>query len=357
MRVVDLRKLRSPHEMSHAQRSMLFPIMLPLSVVYGGAIRLWRKLPVQPVNVGIPVLSIGSILVGGTGKTPLCMLMAKGLAGWGRRVCIISRGYMRRSRHSPLQVSDGGRLMATVAEAGDEPYLMAKRLPGVCVVVAKDRVAAASVASGAFRPDVFLLDDGFQSRRIFKDVDVVTVDASSLRTRQAMLPLGRLREDWARIRPQHICVVLLEPGEPTPEATLLERLPTKTVFYATYEEAVVLDAGGNRIGIETVRRDKVLILSGIASPARFENTCSLAGIEAAASVRTDDHHWYTDRDARKILDLMEHHGCKRVITTEKDFYKLPAELRDVAWVVRADLKIGDPQAFWDEIKRRMRGPV
>lgn len=344
MIVVDLRNLKPRDQMDRVPRTLLFPALAPLSILYGALVGLWRRLPGKAIDVGIPVVSIGSILVGGTGKTPLCMLAAQMLARSGRRVCVISRGYMRKGKQSPLKVSNGHSLLVSVAEAGDEPYLIARRLQGVSVVVGKDRVAAARAAISAFKPDVFILDDGFQARGIAKCLDVVTFDGASLRSRQALLPLGRLREPWDAIRPEHVAVVVLEPGEPKPSDRARGRLP-RTVFFAALEDPVLMDADGCAQSADSVKGLPVLVLSGIAQPARFERTCIRAGVQPLVSIRFGDHHWYDEGDAVRVSALMHRHGCKRLVTTEKDFGKLPQSLRDAALAVRADITIDNAQAF------------
>lgn len=353
MEVIDLRRLRPLEQSASTGRPAFVALLAPLAWLYGGVVWLWRRAPARSVRIGVPVVSIGSILAGGTGKTPLTMLIAKRLLDSGRQVCIISRGYRRKGKHSPQEVSDGKNLVADVEEVGDEPYLMARRLPGVCVVVGKDRAEAARHAIGAFGPDVFLLDDGFQARGVAKDVEVVTLDAAALRSRQTMLPIGRLREGWSSLKPQHIIVVLVGPGEAKPDARFLARLPGSQVFYASRGEPGLADSQGRPVGLERAREAGCLILSGVASPAGFEATCRLAGIDAKVSVRLDDHHWYSEADVARIIDTMASYGCTRIVTTEKDSVKLPGRLRDLSWTIRADVALDDPSAFWAELEHRL----
>jgi tetraacyldisaccharide 4'-kinase len=353
MEVIDLRRLRPLEQSASVGRPALVALLAPLAGLYGGAVWLWRRAPARSERIGAPVVSIGSILAGGTGKTPLTMLIAKRLLDSGRQVCIISRGYRRRGKHSPQEVSDGKALLADVEEAGDEPYLMARRLPGVCVVVGKDRAEAARHALGAFGPDVFLLDDGFQARGVTKDVEIVTLDAAALRSRQTMLPIGRLREGWSSLKIQHIIVVLVGPGEAKPDARFLARLPGSQVFYASRGEPGLFDSQGEPVDIERAREAGCLILSGVASPAGFEVTCKLAGIDARVSVRLDDHHWYSEADVARVINTMASYGCTRIVTTEKDSVKLPVRLRDLSWTIRADVGLEDPSAFWAELERRL----
>jgi tetraacyldisaccharide 4'-kinase len=354
MEIVDSRRLRPVDEMGPIQRACLAPAAFPASLLYGAIAGLWRRLPAGAHDLGRPVVSIGSVLAGGSGKTPLCMRLAGTLAERGRRVCIISRGYMRKSRRSPLVVSDGGRVLASVEEAGDEPFLMATRLPGVGVVVGKDRVEAAAAARSAFDPDLFILDDGFQTRGVVKTLDIVCLDGASLRSTQRFLPWGRLREGLGAIEARHVVVVLMEEGAPPPVGGRPPGLAAEAVFFAVRTGPVFLGPDGGALGRAELLRDPVLVLSGIARPAGFEATCRAAGLDAPVSLRTDDHHWYNQRDAARVLELMEQHRCKRVVTTEKDLVRLPRELKPLAVVLRTDVTLADSPAFWDVIERGLR---
>ena len=346
MEVVDLRRLKPPDEISPLRRKILFPLLAPLSVIYTGAMRLWRAVPARPLDVNIPVVSIGSLSVGGTGKTPLCMLVARRLADSGRRACVISRGYRRRQNHSPVVVSDGRQVLATVEAAGDEPYMMAQRLRGIGVVVGADRAAAALRAKRRLNPDVLVLDDGFQCRSLVKHAEVVCLDWNSLSPGAAALPLGVLREGWSAVRLADLIVVVLNPEDPEPRESDLARLGPAKIFFAVRTRPAFLDGGWKPVGKEELGSRRSLLISGIARPEAFERGCEREGVNVVASVRFEDHHWYGQSDVEKVMALMERYACGHVVTTEKDFYKLPAELRNVASTLRMDLALGDEAAFW-----------
>jgi tetraacyldisaccharide 4'-kinase len=351
--VIDLTKVKPLGQWRGPSRPVLTALAAPLAWLYGGAVWMWRRLPARPERMDVPVVSVGSILVGGTAKTPVTMLIAEELTRSGRRVCIVSRGYRRKIKRSPLVASDGKSLLATVEEAGDEPYLMARRLPGVGVVVGRDRAEAIRHASGALAPHVVLLDDGFQARSVVKDVEVVTLDAAALTGRQAMLPVGRLREAWGSLKDRDVVVLLLAAGEAKPEAALQQRLPGRRVFCVRRKRIEVFDGTGKLRDRETVSRAGCVLVSGVASPAGFEAGCREAGIEAKVSLRYDDHHWYSAEDAARIRDALAAHGCARVVTTEKDWAKLPESIRDRALVARADVALEDPESFWAELGFRL----
>src|SRR5574337_1360647 len=158
--------------------------------------RLWcyRIGWLSTTRLSCPVVSVGNVTVGGTGKTPIVILLTEWLSAKGRRVAILSRGYKRRSRVRQLLVSDGSRILAGPLEAGDEPFLMAQRCPYALVAVGADRVALGQWVLEQHPIDCIVLDDGFQHRALHRDVDLALLDATDAAGLDALLPAGRLRE-------------------------------------------------------------------------------------------------------------------------------------------------------------------
>ena len=342
MQIIDQRTIKPPDEIGPVRRVLLAPLLAPLSCAYALAVGAWRSMPRRAADPGVPVLSIGSISVGGTGKTPLAIEVARSFMERGVRVGILSRGYRRRSRQSPLAVSDGRRILVDVEEAGDEPFTMARRLPGVGVVVGRNRFEAALFARDLFDPRLLILDDGFQYRRILKSAEVVCLDPPCLKSGTALLPLGPLREGLASVRHNHIVVITLGVGEePPPED--LSRLAADNIFFFRRSRPTFADSSGKTVDLRG--HGGVVILSGIARPAAFEASCLAAGVNGIVSVRFEDHHWYGQKDSDTIRSVMERTGCSRLVTTEKDMVKLPGELRRMAVVARADPVIDQPDRF------------
>ncbi len=358
VRMIDKRTFSPVHEMRGLRKALLAPVAYPLSLVYAVAVRAWRRRAVEAADIGTPVVSVGSVSVGGTGKTPLTMLLADGLRGRGLRVAIVSRGYKRRRGPSPLLVSDYDGVRADIEEAGDEPYLTAARLAGVPVIVDADRVRGAGFACQAVGPDVILLDDGFQCRRLSKRLDIVTVAADTL-AGGGYLPWGPLRESPAAIGPDDFVVVVARSGAERHGAGGGGRrahrgaLPGGRHYRAYYADPVLVGPDG-REAAGPPGAERALVVSGIARPEAFEATCAELGVDAGAKIRFDDHHWYDEADRSMIERVMEETGCERLVTTEKDLWRLPAALRGRARAVRISLRVEDP-GFMDDVIERIGG--
>src|SRR5919202_1133451 len=186
--------------------------LAPLGLLYGAVtrarMRLYRTGLLKTENVGAPVVSVGNLTTGGTGKTPLVEWVARAVAGEGLRACVLTRGYGRADEARRVVASNGARVLAEVAECGDEPRLLAEKLVGVASVVCdRDRVAAARWARAELGAEVFVLDDGFQHLRIARDLDIVTLDATAPWGGGRLLPRGRLREPPAALA-RAGCVVI-----------------------------------------------------------------------------------------------------------------------------------------------------
>src|ERR1044072_293314 len=174
-------------------------VLPPLSLLYGAVTRtrlsLYRRGTFQTTKLDRPVISIGNITTGGTGKTPLVEYVAKSIASQGKKVCILTRGYGRKDPHLQVIVSDGYGVLASPSAAGDEPYLLATKLLGLAAMISSaDRIAAGQEAIKDFGTDCFVLDDGFQHLRIARDLNIVTMDATNPWGGGKLLPYGRLRE-------------------------------------------------------------------------------------------------------------------------------------------------------------------
>ena len=299
-------------------------LLRPMGVVYGAAMQfrnwLYDRGILRVYRLPIPVVSVGNLSVGGTGKTPLVIEIARMLTRRNPkiRLGILCRGY-RRNDSARWVVSDGDTIKMTVAEAGDEPYLIAKRLPGVKVFVGVDRVAVARRALSRYDIDLLILDDAFQHRRICRDVDIVVVDGERGLEGGKVLPAGPLREFPRNIR-RASCLVLsrFNGGEPPGLKRFLP--PGMPVFKARQAVAPLLEGvSGENLPTEVLSEAPVWAVCGIAHPESFLATLHDLGARVEGWTAYPDHHAYTHDDFEEIARQA---GRERaIVTTEKDWVK------------------------------------
>ena len=278
-----------------------------------------------------PVISVGNLTVGGNGKTPIVITLAEAFREKGFRPVVLSRGYGRTSRGILLAGSKW-------EEAGDEPLLMKRRLVDVPVVVGADRYEAGLFAENKNLGNIFILDDGFQHRRLHRDVDIVAIDPLEWSAGEMFLPPGRWREPETALRRAHAaCVQDLDEAamEPLP-------LPTFGVRY----EIDGLYSKNTPISGESLKGLAVVAFAGIAKPERFFRTVESMGIHTIRSVVFPDHHHYSRREIDKL-------GGDVLITTEKDAVRLAAVTDRSYSYVRISAKIADFDRLMSLIMSRL----
>lgn len=294
-----------------------------LGALYGrvtGLRRAWyARDPERTRCLERPVISVGNLAVGGSGKTPFVATLARLLAGAGERPSVLSRGYRRREpADGVVVVSDSARVLATAAQAGDEPYLLARALPGVPVLVSPDRFLAGRLAERTFGCSVHLLDDGFQHVQLARDVDLLIVARRDLDAR--LLPFGTLREPLSAAR---VADALLVPGAEEDKDAVRERLGVETAFRITmrYDAPRCIDPFGTPLPEPYGRR--AVAFAGIARPHRFFDALRELGFDVVRELAFRDHHWFTSSDVEAIRRAAAGAGANAVITTEKDAVRLP----------------------------------
>ena len=308
--------------------SLLLP---PLSALYSIATRLrlaaYRRHLFLVSKLNAPVISVGNITTGGTGKTPLVEWVCRGLAKEGRRVCVLTRGFGRRNPNEQVVVSDGNKILADVSLAGDEPLLLATNLLGVAAVVCNaNRTAAGQWAIKNLQSDVFVLDDGFQHLRIARDLNIVTIDATSP-WGGGMLPYGHLREPLSGLA-RADCVVLTRTDEPVDLesiTTILKKIVgPKPIFHSQMKTSALRGLKGDRVEQTSLTSQPVGAFCGVGNPASFFNHLRRAGYELAFERAFPDHYHYEQADVDKIVARARQAGAGSVLTTAKDAVKLSA---------------------------------
>lgn len=283
-----------------------------LSALYAAAARRRRERyaarPELRHRLRRPVVSVGNLAVGGRGKTPLAAAIARMLRDAGERPAILSRGYGRaRPDDGVVVVRDATGIRADVARAGDEPLMLARQLPGVCVLSCADRYLAGRLAEHHLGATVHVLDDGFQHLQLERDLDLVIVGREDV-LRPTTLPAGRLRE------------------------------PLDTIVAAdavlTADDEVLVSSSGAELPVFRIRQrsaaevppevkaQPAVAVAGLASPARFFADLRAAGWTLADTIAFRDHHRFTPRDIAAMAARVRRLGAARIVTTEKDLVRM-----------------------------------
>jgi tetraacyldisaccharide 4'-kinase len=256
-----------------------------------------------------PVISVGNLSVGGTGKTPLVAQIAEWLVAQGERPAILSRGYKRRIAEDGVTVvADGGRVLSDIDHSGDEPLMLARTVPQSIVCVSEDRYLAGVVAERALGATVHLLDDGFQHVQLARDFDILVTGAGEI-ARERVLPFGRLREGrGAAARADFVVVVGADLAAARAEAWELGI----SAFAAATRQLGALGASG------ASGAPSVIAVAGIGDPEQFFAMLRDAGVEVKGTQAFPDHHRYSAGDVERIMAAMRAAAAEIVVTTAKD---------------------------------------
>ena len=321
--------------------------MNPYGAVVAARRRLYEAGILRSERVGAPVVSIGNLTWGGTGKTPFLAFLAGRFEATGRRVGIVSRGYRRRSS-GVVVVSDGASILASPDAAGDEPYLLASRFPRAVVVVAEKRAEGAreAIRLGA---EILLLDDAFQHLSIERDLDVVLVDADDP-WGGGLPPGGRGRERPAALsRADLVVVTRASKGVSSAADREVPRWTRAPVFHCRLRFAGWFSGGAPAVLPAGAR---AFAFCAVGNPQSFRATLSEAGVAPADFAVFRDHHAYTERDLRSLEERAERAGASVLLTTEKDAVKLAGKTALPLVAARIEAEIFEP-GFEEQVDRRL----
>ena len=309
------------------------------NILYTRGVIKARRLPCR-------VISVGNIVVGGTGKTPAVIAIAKHLQRERMRVAILLRGYKRRIREKVTIVSDGENVCASATESGDEAQMMARDLSGVPILVGKCRYLAGQVALERFKVDVLLLDDGFQHRQLARDVDILTIPATHpFGNPEKLLPAGTLREPPSAL--QRADLILLTHADIPDISTQIKKLikslaPNVLVLESIHQPIhcypLVGDCQRNLLNenrlprtdtydIKELKGKRVLAVCGIGNPDAFVMTLMRCAVASVELLEFPDHHVYTEIDKQHIYTAFQETGADLIVTTQKDEQKLARFVR------------------------------
>ena len=320
--------------------NVLLAVLKGMSLVFGAVVGirdfLYRVGLMRRHPLGIQVISIGNVTAGGTGKTPVTEIFARTLAAEGRKVAILSRGYRRKEApwwqrmftqviDPPLVVSDGRHVLLDSAVGGDEPYMLASNLPGVAVVVDRNRVKAGRYAVKRLGCNTLILDDGFQYQKLKHSIEVVLVDATNPFGNGNLLPRGILREPVRRLKRADIIFLTKCRGDVSAVRDEIRRYnKTAEIVECNHTPKLLRDVWSREeYPLSWLQGKTTCTLSGIASPKGFENSLRRLGARVVWCERYADHHRYDSSEILYALNRTADMGADALVTTEKDAVRFP----------------------------------
>lgn len=305
--------------------------LAPISGIYGIFIKarnaLYRRGLLRTRQVGVPVISIGNLTAGGTGKTPLVEWTARELASRGRKVCVLTRGYGRNNPGRRVVASNGKELLANVTQTGDEPFMLAEKLNGKAAVICDaDRISAAAWAIENLGSDVFVLDDAFQHRQIARDLNILTVDATNPWGNRRTLPGGILREPVSQLSRADCVIITRSNAETSGELQVeIERLhPGMRIFLSRMKPTQLHEVATNS---PVTNADEIKALPsgafcGVGNGESFFDLLRREGYSLNYERSFRDHHNFTQTDVDEIVHKAQGKGAQAILTTAKDAVKL-----------------------------------
>ena len=310
--------------------SLLIGLLTSLSYIYAAVLKtrgwLYDCGFLKQKQLPCRVISVGNIVAGGTGKTPVVIWIAKYLRNEGFQVAVLLRGYGREDRHSTLVVSDGKQILTRLTDSGDEADMLAHKLPGVPVVVGSDRYAAGLevIRLWGHTEGVLILDDGFQRRQLVRDLDILTIDSTQPFGTGKLLPAGTLREPKTALRRTDI--LLLTRTDLAAESINFEQFGQgKQVFQTSHQPARLYQLStGKEYTLDLLKGQRILAVCGIGNPEAFAGTLCQFEPKAVELLAFPDHHHYSLADLNDISARAHDIGVNIVVTTEKDSQKLEA---------------------------------
>ena len=344
------------------ERNVVTFSLRPISFIYGLAIQL--RLIAYKIGLlrikSLPtyVVSIGNITTGGTGKTPLVAMLAEWASRDGFRVGILSRGYKRKRSHSSLVVSNGKKVLASADEAGDEPFLLAKNLPSVPVLISKKRYRIGQLALRLFNSELLLLDDGYQHLSLNRDLNILLLDAKRQFGNRALLPLGPLREPVEQTKRADLFVITRctdeHPGDDLVDF-LRRNFPGRPIFRSGhFPDQVIFPLVGKAYSPRFLSGKKVVAFAGLANPDDFLEMVKGLGAQVIHFKAFADHHPFTKGEIEELASWKKRSDGDFLLTTEKDWVRTDGKIGFDPDLAILTIKIGllsDGDTFLDIIRQ------
>ena len=340
-------------------RTLLTPFTCPLSLVYGIIIWIRNKLYdlgwIASFSFDIPIISVGNITTGGSGKTPLVMYLADLLQKNGKNPGIVSRGYGRKSQ-GMVTIHDGKELITDVENSGDEPYLMASALKTVPVVVCEDRHEGIRQLIKNNSVDGIIMDDGFQHRKVKRDLDIVTISANDTKYDYRLLPWGKLREPLQNIKRADAVITTKTNNFMPPNLhTEIQSIYKGNLFFSTIVPIIMkYDSSGYHKSLPP--SDPLFAFCGIGEPDSFIKSLTQLKLKLGGKRIFRDHQEYTDAVVKELSAQIKSSNCKAVITTEKDLVKLPDNFLEEfeIFIVKIEMEFENERVVLDVVRTILR---
>ncbi len=326
------------------------PLLRVVSFLYGGAMRFRRTAFdrgwVSAQRLPKPVISVGNMTLGGTGKTPFVIWLARALRAQGKTVAILSRGYGRENPSQHQLVSDVGSRKRPWKIVGDEPWLISQHCPQAVVAVGSDRYQLGRWVLDQVDCDCFILDDGFQHLPLYRNLDFVLFDATDVQGIQAVFPEGRLREPLSFANKAD-AMVFTRSGQVSSVRSLLHFIQQQVgreihpIFVEYVPRQVVHVVSGDVVAVNSIRNKSILLVSGIGNPQSFQECVKTIGGEVVGEIIFPDHCHYGKSEIQILDDHLKRSDADMVLTTEKDAVKLLEHFSasDPIWAVHIQAEI------------------
>lgn len=298
----------------------------------------------REVKLPCPVISVGNITVGGTGKTPCVIWLARMLREQGFKPAVLSRGYGSINSSPVNIVSDGNHILASSAGAGDEPYLMARSLQGIPIITGPQRILTGKTAINSFGADVLICDDAFQHRQIFRDINLVLLDSEKPLGNGQMLPRGSLREPITALS-RASAFILTRTNESAKTNVAIAKLAAAgntPVFKSAHRPVAAIKGDYSRqLSLADLQGKKVCAFAGIAQPESFKKTLLSLGVQVISWDIFPDHHRYCLQELKNVRHNMSKNNADIIMTTEKDGMRLQefTEFLNEIYLLRIELEI------------------
>jgi tetraacyldisaccharide 4'-kinase len=349
-------------------KKVLFAIGFPLSPLYSQLMVLraflYNKGIFKTHELSVPVVSVGNLTMGGTGKTPLVMYLAKQLVDRGYKPAIVSRGYRGTSNADVNIVTDGTRILMDAEASGDEPWLLANELSGVVVATGKNRVLPCNEVIRLYHCDIIILDDGFQHLKVARTIDLALFDVDVFAGNSRVFPGGELREP---VKALSRCSAIVLTGVNQSNKIrsdkcsdiLLKKFQDKELFRFTgsYHRAFQYGNLNEDLERKTIPvselPDNLFCFCGIANPQRFNQLLLENRILTSGFKTFDDHHLYSDKDLDQLFTGAHNQNAPGFLTTEKDISKITNILRHKLPVFTLPIEFNENHDFNQFITKRL----